>query len=169
MPAWLITELFKMVLEWPKMLPRRQCTQTGNLPAKFWAQLQSNLQKHDVRDAAHGTYKTHILCKWIKIQMQPYQCAVAANAGLAADENSVHSCFNVSNSQPATSLVHSQHCLAQATDGHDSKWTKAVKTMIHTAELCKLVLEIHSFRLLSPGNGIVNGRWRSEALIGIAA
>ncbi len=91
------------------------------------------------------------------------------NAGLANDKIQYILVSTCLIAQPATCLVHSQQCLAQATDGHDSKWTKAVKTMIHTAELCKLVLEIHSCRLLSPGNGIVNGRWGSETLIGIAA
>ncbi len=105
------------------MLPRRQCTQTGNLPAKFWAQLQSNLQKHDVRDAAHGTYKTqcacHVLCKRIKIQMQPCQRAIAARQAwlmMKIQYILVSTCLIA---QPATRLVHSQQCLAQATDGHD--------------------------------------------------
>lgn len=149
------------------MLPRRQCTQTGNLPAKIWAQLQSNLDKHDVRDTAHRTYRTHVLCRWIK--MQPCQCAIAAAQAwlmMKIQYIFVSMCLIA---QPATCLVHSQQYLAQVTDGHDSTWTKAVRTMIHTAELCKLVLEIHSFRLLSSANGIVNDCWGSEALIGIAA
>jgi hypothetical protein len=101
------------------MLPRRQCTQTGILPAKFWAQLQSNLQKHDVRDAAHGTYKTHVLCKRIKIQMQPCQRAIAAKQAWLMMNTQYILVSTCLIAQPATRLVHSQQCLAQATDGHD--------------------------------------------------